>query len=75
MNLAPIVGVKTRLKAMYAGYRFEMKAVHSTHSYSITVFKSTNNISTITIPADTPMTEFWERIHAWMRPIIRYSGN
>lgn len=74
MNLAPIKDIKARLTAMYSGYRFDIKGVDSTLSYSITVFKGSSELSTMSVLAHTPMTDFWEQVHAWMRPIIRYSG-
>ncbi len=74
MNLAPIGDIKYELKKMYPAFKFEMKANHVTNSYMITAYKDGQNMSTITIEAETPMTDFWIRVKAWMRPLITYTG-
>jgi hypothetical protein len=74
MNIAPIADIKSKLKDMYPAYRFDIKPVHSTNSYSLTVFKEKKNISMLSVKAETPMNEFWEQIRIWMNPIIRKYG-
>jgi len=75
MNKLPIAAIKAELKNMYAAFRFDMKAVPSTNCYTVTVFRNRLNLSTIAIPADTPLNEFWDRIKAWMRPFLKYHGS
>lgn len=72
MNQNPIPTIKAELKKNYPGFRFDVKGIPATYSYSITAFKGTDNLSTITIPGDTPMNTVWEKIIAWMRPLLRY---
>jgi hypothetical protein len=74
MNTVPIAEIKAELKTMYPGYRYDMKAIPATYSYSLTVFKGQDNISTLIFKAETPMTSFWEQVKDWMRPIIRVYG-
>lgn len=74
MNTLPIDGIKKELKSMYPGYRYDMRAISSIYSYSITAYKGQNNLSTITISAETPLTTFWEQIKDWMRRIIIVNG-
>lgn len=71
---ANIPEIKAELKTMYPGYRYDMKAISSISSYSLTVFKGQDNLSTITVKADTPMPVFWDTVKNWMRPILRVYG-
>ncbi len=74
MNTLPIARIRAELRSMYPGYRFEMKAIPATYSYAVTVYKSQDNVSTLTVEAETPTNVFWERVIAWMRPILGVYG-
>lgn len=72
MTKAPINEIKAKLKIMYPNYKFDIKCSPSIKTYLITAYKNGKNLSTLSILAETPMNEFWERIQNWMKPILSY---
>lgn len=71
MNRLPLAQIKTSLISMYPGYRFDVIANHSTRAYEVDVHKGKELISKLSVDSDTPQTEFWAQLQAWMKPILR----
>lgn len=71
MNLAPIPEIKAQLRRNYPMFRFDMKAIPSEDSYQVIVYRGVDRLGDISMPANTPMTSFWEQIREWMLPFLR----
>lgn len=62
--------IKSRLKAMYPGYRFDMTCSQDGEVYKVMAYKENTNLSTYSTKCDMPLNDFWEGIREWMRKIL-----
>lgn len=58
------------LKGMYPRFKFTMKYIGSTNNYVLTAFKVSDTLGTLTLQPETPMTEVWVLIKAWIQPLL-----
>ena len=70
MTKVPLNEIKSKLRHMYPGYRFDIKHCAKSNTYITHVYRNDKNLGNITHLATDSMDHYWDSFKSWIKIIM-----